>query len=139
MGESVWVVDMGDSIVGAYSSRENAERIAARIRAADPQACADVIEWPLDPGIEALDKGLTRYLVAMRRNGTIKTVEVDDDAWAYGRVTNEIEFWPGALHNDREPLLVAHVFARDEQEAIRWTDERRRETIASGLWPKPAS
>ena len=74
MSNSIWVIERGEysdyqstwlrhyyRVVGVFSSRENAERALAEIYGSDPWGRPEISEWPLDPGIDALNEGLTSH------------------------------------------------------------------------------
>lgn len=137
---TVWVIERGSysdyRVSGVYSSKENAAAIAAEInkKAYDK---AEVAEWPLDPGLDALNQGLKLFRVRMDRAGALKKIGLSP-------AVELLQFDPrsaGAWHiypwqgSQKSPYLEVDVFARDKKHAVKIANERRLHLIASNEWP----
>lgn len=133
---SVWVVEEGEysdyHVVGVFTSEANANRIASLTG-------GDVAEWPLDPNIAELNQGLQIYSVQMHKDGSVdhsKKQEID----SYGMATTGVvNIWerskaPAFQGKGVDDVLVARVWAKDEQHAIKIANEYRAQFIASGKW-----
>lgn len=142
--KSVWVIERGEysdySVVGVFSSRENAERVAQRINASEyAYSLAEVAEWQLNPGVDALNSGLSRFRVLMLRDGTTEDVRRDDDPWSGFSLASTFHLWerseaPAYVGENIGDVLAADVWAEDEQHAVKIANERRVQMIASGEW-----
>lgn len=138
----VWAIEQGQyssyHIVGVYSSKKNAQLVADLLNADDPWGKATVVAWTLDPLIEKLNAGLTRFEVIMRRDGTTENVYPRDiDACALDGDAYRI--WhrstaPAYRGVDIEDALQATVWAKDEEHAVKIVNERRTQMIATGKW-----
>lgn len=100
--------------------------VCDRINGEESYERATVAEWPLDPGVEAINKGLSPFVVWMLRDGTTEQVWMDTDDFE-------------CTLNDKPvivPLdcLTARVFAKDEAHAIKIVNEYRTQMIAKGEW-----
>ena len=137
---SVWVVETGEysdyRVVGVFSSKENAQQIADTLHASYDEAT--VSEWPLDPAVLELRQGFTRFLVDMRVDGTIERCDRSEPN-AYN-IAGSVSMWrrtqaPAYRGNpDKPDVLQVETWARDEQHAIKITNEHRIRFIASGEW-----
>ena len=65
--KSIWVIEKGSysdyRVVGVYSTKEGAELVCARINGEESCALAVVSEWPLDPGVKAINQGWSPFVV----------------------------------------------------------------------------
>lgn len=129
---SIWVIEDGEysdyRVVGVYSTKEHADRVRDLVG-------GEVNEWALDPLIETLNAGLTYYRVEMYRNGDVKqagpTKISNSEVMSTYRTSVYMAIWP---RTEAKRLIVEGWF-RDEDHAIKVTNEKRTEQIASGLWP----
>jgi|SRR6185503_5465278 len=131
----VWVIEKGEysdySVVGVFSTEENARRVAELTG-------GSVAEWPLDPNIAEINQGLQVYLVHMLKDGSVeqcKRLELN----SYALTTIGVTMWrrsqaPAFRGQDKPDLMQATVWAKDEEHAIKITNEHRAEWIASGKW-----
>ena len=145
--KTVWVVEQGEysdyRVVGVFSSKENAQQIAYAINARpdgkwntnDP---ATVAEWTLDPGVHELRQGFTPFLVNMREDGTVERC----DRWDISgyELAGYVRMWrrqqaPAYRGNtDKPDILQALIWARNNEHAVKITNEHRTRMIASGEW-----
>lgn len=133
-GKSIWALEDGDysdyHVIGVFSSKKNAERIRKVVG-------GHISEWLLDPAIEALNQGLTMWRVVMLRNGNTESVKGTDVAsydlagrsWLWSRSTA-----PAYVHQNLPDVLVATVWAKDTEHAVKITNEIRTKMIAEGQW-----
>jgi hypothetical protein len=123
---SVWAIEDGEysdyHVVGVFSSRENAELVLGHLDS------GDIAEWDLDPGIDSLNAGLSRYYVHMLRDGTVR------ESRACKFEIEEYEHLnPDPRHQPTFGLRIS-VFAKDEAHAIKIANEKRTQAIAEGRW-----
>lgn len=142
MNESVWVVEQGSysdyHVVGVYSTQENAEMIAARINKNLGYDAATVDEWPLDPAVNELNRGLSGFRVTMLRDGSVHAVK-PAERWEGVVFTEEADLSAYPFAGSPGPfMLIARVWARDEQHAVKIANERRIQMIAANEWPEAA-
>ena len=144
MNKSVWVIEKGSysdyRVVGVYSTEAGARLVCDRINGDDRHYLATVAEWPLDPGVEAINKGLSPFVVWMLRDGTTEQVWMDTDDFEY-----TLDDKPTIRRRSTAPInkgkkvvppdcLTARVFAKDEAHAIKIVNEYRTQMIAKGEW-----
>ena len=142
--KSVWVIEQGSysdyHVVGVFSSRENAEAIMEK--AGGSLYDAEIDQWELDPGVEALHKGLNKYSVWMLRNGDLESeIKRDEDPWR-DSWADDLRIWrrtqaPMYQGKGIPDVLQASVWAKDEKHAVKIVNERRTQAIASGEWGEP--
>lgn len=133
MSNTVWVIEQGDysdyRVSGVFSTRENAERIAA-ILGGD----AAVAEWELDPTIADLDAGRTPYVVIMSADGTVEKLAVPHgDGWspAYFAPWRRSTV-PAFRGQNALDAVNARVWAEDDKHAVKIVNEKRLAMIAAG-------
>lgn len=141
--QTVWVVEQGSysdySVVGVFSSKENAQQIADKINSYSYDK-ATIAEWSLDPGIDELRQGMSPYLVFMLEDGTVERCEpIDVTGYNF---PGDVEIWrrskaPVNRGKDVKDVLQAEVWATDETHAIKITNEHRTRLIATGEWHAP--
>ena len=125
----VWVIEQGEysdyHVVGVYTSREKAKLVAKALKA--PWGYKPVVsQWPLNPGVDKINAGLTRFGVRMLRDGTVEWVMVQDFDVNAQESYNLIKVNPHPLY--------AEVWARDKKHAVKIVNERRAQMIANGEW-----
>ena len=138
-------------VVGVFSTREAAERLAAWINAgASWMDQAEVSEWVLDPPCERMNAGLSLWSIDMHRDGRVESAfelrrGVDDDG--YREEHGLKDDWAPAPSVDGRwtPMaktglrrLYASVLAADKDHAIKIVNERRGQMIAMGEWEDAA-
>lgn len=128
----VWIVEQGEYsgsyVSGVYSTEENARVAAGKD--------GDVNEFDLDLGIDQYRSGLRAFHVEMSKNGdTIKAEKCDF-------LSFKAPSFDLMLRNLDLPrvydVLSAFVWAKDEQHAVKITNEQREQIIASGAWDEYA-
>ena len=137
----LWVIEQGGhsdyGVLGVYSTKEGAERVAALVNASGPCELATVAEWPLDPGIAQLDAGMSQWVVRMLRDGSVERVSESSITPVVWRDANHLVInWV----NGREvpgKVLYCYLWATDAVHAVRIVNERRIQMIAEGKWPAP--
>lgn len=127
-------------MVGVYSTEAWARLVCDRINGEESYERATVEEWPLDPGVEAINKGLSPFVVWMLRDGTTEQVRMDTDDFEctlndkptiWRRSTAPINKGKAIVPPD---CLTVRVFANDDQHAIKIVNEYRTQMIAKGEW-----
>lgn len=143
---TIWVVEQGEysdyRVIGVFSSKEHAQLIVDAIKASAENAYssdATIAEWPLDPVVSELRQGLRLFLVDMRKDGALERCE----RWTISgyELTGYVRMWrrtkaPAFVGNqaDNPDILQAMVWAKDEEHAVKITNEHRAQFIASGEW-----
>jgi hypothetical protein len=134
---TVWVVEQGEysdyRVVGVFSSKENAQQIAAAVDD------ATVAEWPLDPGIEDMNAGRKPFRVFMLRDGTAEHVREETiDRSVLGSLDGPFLMKRGGrpvwAQAPEPPCLNVAVWANDAEHATKIANEHRTRLIASGEW-----
>ena len=141
MNKSVWVIEKGSysdyRVVGVYSTEAGARLVCDRINGGEHYERATMVEWPLDLGVEAINKGLSPFVVRMLRDGTTEQVRMalwsssNDKPTIWRRSTAPINKGKAIVPPD---CLTARVFAKDEAHAIKIVNEYRTQMIAKGEW-----
>ena len=130
--DSIWVVEDGAysdyHVVGLYSTKANAEMAAAKFG-------GEVAEWPIDPSIEELRQGLTQWIVHMLRDGTTERCWESE----YLNSVATFSLWertkaPAYAGKNVPDCLVATVWAKTKEQAIKRANEIRTQMIATGKW-----
>ena len=121
-----------------YSPKEGAELVCARINGEESCELAVVSEWTLDPGVEAINQGLEPFIVHMLRDGTTEKVWMDENDFEY-TLNDQPTIWrrseaPAYQGKNIPDCLMARVFAKDSQHAVKIANEHRTRMIASGEW-----
>ena len=140
--KSIWVIEKGSysdyRVVGVYSTKEGAELVCAKINGEESYELAVVSEWPLDPGMEAINQGLSPFVVHMLRDGTTEKIWMDESDFEY-TLNDRPTIWrrssaPAYQGKNIPDCLTARVFAKDSQRAVKIANEHRTRMIASGEW-----
>ncbi len=141
--KSIWVIEKGSysdyRVVGVYSTKEGAELVCKRINGADDYSDRAIVsEWPLDPGVEAINQGLSPFVVHMLRDGTTEKVWMDESDFEY-TLNDQPTIWrrseaPAYRGKNAQDYITARVFAKDSQHAVKIVNEHRTRMIASGEW-----
>lgn len=138
--KTVWVIEQGEysdySVRGVFSSKENAERVAVLYKR-DWGDAPEVNEWVLDPAVEETLQGLVKWNVTLRRDGTVERCE---QSTYYGNLNESVNLWErtkAPAYRDKpdvEDALMAEVWAKGSEHAVKIVNERRAEWIALGKW-----
>lgn len=122
---TIYLVTDGDysdyHVLGVYSTKEKAEH-AKRLFASDN----GIWEYELD-AIPDSPQGMLAYHVSMLVSGDVK------DVWQE-TVEGFESRWCVAPQWGADVTVVFHVWARDEQHAVKISNEWRAQIIALGLW-----
>ena len=144
MTRTIWVVEQGNysdyRVVGVFSTKENAQLVADAINK-DTAAYdkAEVDEWPLDPAVDELNKGMRLHRVVMRKDGTVEQCDAQDSI-TYSSINDEVRMWyrtrATAYRNEPnvEDALMATVWATDDTHAVKIVNEHRTRFIAEDRW-----
>lgn len=134
--KTIWVLHGGAysdyRVSGVFSSRRNANLAK---KALHDHEC-DVDEWRLDPGVDDLNKGYTRFRVVMLRDGTTEesgpasyVFELEPNVWLWERTKA-----PAYKGKGIPDALVAEVYAKDVKHAIKIANEHRTRMVAANEW-----
>jgi hypothetical protein len=135
----VWMVEQGDysdyRVVGIFSTRTNAKRIADAINAGDGYNKAIVVSRELNPCIDELNAGLRMFGVCMSADGHMERCEPVALS-SYG-INDSLSVWlrskaPAYKGTGIKDAVHGHVWAKDEAHAAKITNEQRVQLIASG-------
>jgi len=136
----IWVIEQGCysdyRVVGVFTSKENADIMADAINASDDTYDkATVAEWPLDPAVDELRQGYQPYIVHMRADGTTERLQ----KWSVSayQLGGSVEIWrrtqePAYQGKGIPDLIIATVWAEDEDHAVKIVNEHRARLMASG-------
>jgi len=132
--KTIFVIEQGCysdyHVVGVYSTRENAEKVLARISKKWDEPV--IAEWALDPGIVELNAGLRQYAVAMRKDGTVEACSRSSDDFVPESHTCEPRLaMPYGAHELR---LYHTVWAKDDKHAVKIVNELRMQLLATDQW-----
>lgn len=125
MAKTVWVVEDGDysdyCVIGVYSEEASALQAASMFG-------GDVSEWPLDPGVDEINRGLKPYYVAMSRNGgNVSTFQENS-------LPGEKGYWIYESYGARKHILTTSVWATSKDHAIKIVNEKRIQILAADAW-----
>ena len=139
MSKPIWIVEQGEysdyTVVGIFSTKENAERIRDIINDSKPYYKAEVEEWKLDPHISEIMEEWVLYHVKMLYDGTTESVERSS--------TENIKFvglkvcggakWSQHKKTKSDDFVSGRVWARDDKHAVKIANEFRIQAKAEGL------
>ena len=141
---TVWIIEQGSysdyRVVGVFSTKENAQAVCDRINKDESYERATIDEWPMNPGVEAINQGHEVYLVWMLRDGTVEKVKCESEGCDFQWALNDkLTVWrrseaPAYQGKNVQDCLHGRVFAKDKQHAIKIVNERRTQMIAQGQW-----
>ncbi len=136
---SIWVIEQGVysdyRVVGVFTSKENAKKVCDFINAKETYEKSEIAEWPLDPCVDALNAGLTQWIVHMRYDGSTEKLAQQDSTYD---LDGSVSIWrrttaPAYRDNPAiRDVLTAVVWASDSNHALKIMNERRVQMIASG-------
>jgi hypothetical protein len=133
--KSVWVIEQGAysdyRVVGVFTTKESADKMAALINEGESYDLAEVDEWPLDPGAEDLNQGRRTFSVQMLKDGTVEKAE------PCGPSPLNLAGWVTQYtrsHWNPHSGVNAVVWAADEKHAVKIVNEHRVRIIAQGEW-----
>lgn len=136
---TVWVIEQGSysdyRVVGVYTSKANAEKIAALLNKEKYSDEATVAEWPVNPAVDEINQGLKMYLVQMHMNGNTERVE-ESDITSYS-LSSRLEVWertkaPAWQRQPIDDMISGHVWAESVEHAVKIANEYRARAIADG-------
>jgi len=122
-------------VIGIFTTKENAKKVQKIVG-------GEIVEDKTDPDIYQINKGLFRYRVAMLRDGTTKSIELNDLQREVGSpekisIIRRSKYWPPGMPDDilmPADILNAIIWAKDEQHAIKIVNEKRIQLIANNEW-----
>lgn len=120
-----YVVTVGEysdyHICGVYSDRERAEYAAQLFRGGVEEF--EVDSWPDHP------QGMLRFFVRMKHGGESTVGNASPTEAEYQAHHFAADYWTGVQE------LWMHVWAKDEQHAVKIVNEKRGQLIAGDQWP----
>lgn len=127
------------SVVGVFTSRENAAEFVERVSEAESYPdFNDVEEMELDGSLPQIRAGLKPWFVQMHRDGTTERVEQKElspyTASDVGAVIWRRSQAPAYKGQGLDDLLHASVFADSAAHAVKIANEHRTQMIAEGKW-----
>ena len=127
----VWLATEGSysdySVEGVFSSEEKAKAFMGAFPGGDWN---DVTVWEVDQVSPDIESGRKPYCVRMDREGNTVSVKVEKNSYGYTTyMYNDVNF-------DVHGNIYCYVWAKDEQHAIKITNERRIMTLANNEWIK---
>ena len=134
--KTIWVVDDGEysdyHVIGVFTTKGMARDVARAFKLGDDS----IHEWPLNPGVAELNKGLWQYTVVMLRDGSTERITRKDELYD---LELSSYLWdrpnaPAYAGRNIPAALVATVWARDDKHAVKIANERRTQMIANGEW-----
>lgn len=144
--DKIFVVEQGCysdyRVVGVFTTRENAERIAKMINEPDEDGYesmdeAEVNEWSLNPAIFELNEGLRIFNITMSMDGTTERVNAADMSGYYMVTSARLRVWQRTKADawkgkPIEDAVHGAVWAHDEKHAVKITNEFRAQAIERG-------
>jgi len=132
--KTVWLVEQGSysdyHVIGVYSSRDNAQAITDAINKTESWNKAEVMEVTLDPGVKELREGLDMWMCNMLKDGTV------DRCWSNGWSANDINGDVRFFNRSAGHILHVSTYAKDQNHAVKITNEKRLQILANKGWPK---
>ena len=137
--KKIWVIEQGEysdyHVVGVFSKKEYAERIAMEINKGESWSPATVNEWVLDPGIKDLNAGRKLYRILMDASG--ETEKVEEVAISGYCLQGRLNIWertsaPAYAGREINDAVNGEIWATSPQHAIKSANEFRAQAIAEG-------
>jgi len=130
---NIWMVTRGCysdyHVVGIFSSEEGAIRFCEAFPEAKKDYDGlDIEKMELDPSMEEINNGLSPYFVKMLMNGDVVECKKRESPSYHG----DFQVVETYFHNEGKKIILADVWARDQQHAIKIVNEKRAIAIASG-------
>ena len=136
----IWVIEQGSysdyRVVGVFSSKVNAEVVKGKLSVSFGEE-PTIAEWTLDPAVDEINAGLTVWLGAMLRDGTVEQC-VPWEINGYD-LNEDLRIWerasaPAYKGQGIQDCLHGKVWAKDAEHAIKIFNEKRVQLIASNKW-----
>jgi len=116
-------------VVGVYSTKQAAEEVRVLIDSED----ASVAECPLDE-LKPIPDGFSLWRVEMGRDGTVLAAEQLAERVAERPSFGVWERYERGVPVQDSAYLQGWVLARDQEHAIKITNEKRAQIIAENNW-----
>jgi len=126
--KSIWVIEQGSysdyRVVGVFSTKESAEKFMGLMD--DGYETPSIDEWPLDPMVDEINKGLLPFALSMDIDGNTKYVR---KAEGYNMIDGLYVCERAQWHDD---AVHGTCWATDEQHAVKIANEFRTGQLISG-------
>lgn len=131
----VFIVTSGSysdyGIDAVFSSEELAKKFIESF-AVSGYMSMDIEEWELNPFDEDLKRGRKPYMLRINKEGHAYDIELEDSTYGFD-CQNRNQKKP---FYDNKKSLVLHVFADDENHAIKIANEKRVKILEADAWGK---
>ena len=118
-------------IYGIFTKREYAEKYKDLYK--NKLLKIPIVEWEIDRNLEALELGLKGYYTRATISGKITIFEDDphrpDSDWHEDRLVSH------QAETKKYFILECCIFAKNENDAIKITEDKRRKLITENKWP----
>jgi hypothetical protein len=138
--KTIFVIEQGEysdyRVVGVFTTRKNAETVAAWLNRDGQYGGASVAEWPLNPAVTEINKGMRQWTVHMHKHGSVERVDAAEYTYSLEGEMHEWEREEAPAYKGKgiPNLLTATVWATDEKHAVKIVNERRIQMLALGQW-----
>ncbi len=124
---TIWAVEVGQHadyrVVGVYSSEAKARVVA-------DDAGGGVAEWPLDPFLDEIHKGLHQYHISVAYDGTVVRCHAAEFWTSPTQTELSVNVYGRRCLPPQADRVWGQVLARDEQHAAKIANEFRARAIA---------
>ena len=126
--KSIWVIEQGSysdyRVVGVFSTKESAEKFMALMDVG--QETPSIDEWPLDPMVDEINKGLLPFAISMDIDGNTERIrKADGHNMNGGLLACQSAAW-------NDDGVYGTVWAKDEQHAVKIANEFRTGQLIAG-------
>lgn len=136
---TIWVVEVGNysdyRVAGVFTTEEKAKVVYDRLLVSNSHEDPVISEWPLDPGVDEMNQGMSIWRCVMGKNGHVEQTHqqpASDRLYTEFRVIKRSEH--AYYGPDAQDVLEAKVWATDKDHAIKIVNEKRTELIAMNKW-----
>lgn len=130
--KKVYIVTSGDysdyGIEAVFDSKKLAEEYINKYKELGFGSCKDIEEWNLNPKTREIKKGFKPYMVRMDHEGILEDIMDKNISWGFDGLEDCVRF-------DYKKSMTLFCFAKDENHAVKITNEKRIDYIKSNLWP----
>ena len=143
MKKTIWVIEQGSysdyRVVGVFTSKANATAVVEKIKKNEYLYDEpSIAEWPLDPAVDEINAGMSKFRVLMLNDGFVEDIRrTDTDTYDLAGSAHVWERTKAPAYRGQKDIkdaLDATVWATDEQHAIKIVNEMRVQWLATGKW-----